>query len=84
MSNKEQRLHAAHKPARAWARHGLSKIKALARADELQQDHRGFTELAPDPRRQMSWDNFFARFDTKPRHHHEGLDGHSRPLSPFA
>jgi hypothetical protein len=76
----------SHKPARSWARNGLSRIKNVRKADELHMQHTGFTEFEQDPRKQMSWDNFFAKFHG--RHHDKDdelhLDGGIKPFAPFA
>ena len=75
-----------HKPTKAWVRAGFSKIRTIRKVDELELQHTGFSEYAPDPRRQQSWDTFFAKFDRKHRHDDDELhlDGGIRPFAPFA
>jgi hypothetical protein len=73
------------KPSKAWARNGLSRIKGIRKIDERGLQHTGFSEYDQDPRKQMSWDNFFAKFDRKHRHDDElHMDGGITPFAPFA
>jgi len=86
MTKKERGPLINHKPRRAWARNGLSKIKGLRRPDGRPVTPTGFTESEPDPRRQMTWNSYFTKLDTPHVRGSDELrgDGGIRSFSSFA
>jgi hypothetical protein len=86
MSKKARGNLGARRPKQAWARNGLSKIIYSHRHNEQDMYHSGIHDTEPDPRRQTSWNNFFAKVEPSFSRRDDELrfDGAIKPFSPFA